>query len=66
MGFPGGPLVKNLPVNAEDMSSTPDPGRSHMPWGKTKPVHHNYGTCILEPVSHNKGRQHDEKLVHCN
>ena len=41
MGFPGGPLVKNLPANAEDMSSTLDPGRSHMPWGKTKPVHHN-------------------------
>jgi len=25
-------VVKNQPVNAEDMGSIPDPGRSHMPW----------------------------------
>ena len=30
-GFPGGSVVKNLPVNAGDMSLIPDPGRSHMP-----------------------------------
>ena len=24
-------MVKNLPANAEDMGSIPDPGRSHMP-----------------------------------
>ena len=29
--FPGGPLVKNLPANAEDMSSVPGLGRSPMP-----------------------------------
>ena len=28
--FPGGPVVKNLPVNAGDTGSNPDPGRSHM------------------------------------
>ena len=28
MGFPGGPLVKNLPANAGDTSSIPGPGRS--------------------------------------
>ena len=31
--FPGGPVVKNLPTNAGDMSSVPGLGRSHMPWG---------------------------------
>ena len=31
MGFPGGSVVKNLPANAEDRSSIPYPGRSHMP-----------------------------------
>ena len=31
-GFPGGAVVKNLPANAGDMGSSPDPGRSHMPW----------------------------------
>ena len=28
--FPGGLVVKNLPANAGDMASIPDPGRSHM------------------------------------
>ena len=31
--FPGGPVVKNLPVKAEFMGSTYCLGRSHMPWG---------------------------------
>ena len=29
--FPGGLVVKNLPANAGDTRSIPDPGRSHMP-----------------------------------
>ena len=29
-GFPGGAVVENLPVNAEDMGSSPGLGRSHM------------------------------------
>ena len=31
--FPGGPVVKNLPVNARDVGSTSDLGRFHMLWG---------------------------------
>ena len=34
MGFPGGPVVKNLPWSARDNSSIPGPGRSYMPWGR--------------------------------
>ena len=30
-GFPGGAVVENLPANAGDTSSSPGPGRSHMP-----------------------------------
>jgi len=30
---PGGPVVKNLPVNAGDMSLIPALGRLHMLWG---------------------------------
>ena len=30
-GFPGGPVVKNPPANAGDMSWIPGLGRSHMP-----------------------------------
>ena len=32
-GFPGGPVVKNLPCKAGDTSSIPGLGRSHMPRG---------------------------------
>jgi len=31
--FPGGPVVKNLLANAEDMGSIPGPARSYMMWG---------------------------------
>ena len=31
-GFPGHLVVKNLPVNAEDMGPVPGLGRSHMSW----------------------------------
>ena len=30
-GFPGGPVVENLPANAGDTGSSPGLGRSHMP-----------------------------------
>ena len=30
-GFPGVPVVKNLPCNARDTGSIPDPGIRHMP-----------------------------------
>ena len=31
-GFLCGSVVKNLPANAEDIGSIPDPGRSHLLW----------------------------------
>ena len=36
--FPGGPVVKNPPVNARDTSSIPGPVRSQMPWGNEVPA----------------------------
>ena len=56
LGFPGGTVVKNPPANARDMGLSPGPGRSHMRRA-TKPMHHNYWPCALEPVSHNYGAQ---------
>ena len=41
LDFPGGPVVKNLPANARDTGSIPDPGRSHMPQA-TKLMRHKY------------------------
>ena len=54
LGFPGGPVVENLPANAGDTVSIPGPGRFHMPpQGNEagapqllKPIH-------LEPALHN-------------
>jgi len=31
--FPNGPVVKDIPANAEDTGSIPGQGRFHMPWG---------------------------------
>ena len=39
--FPGGTVVKNPPVNAGDMGSSPGPGNPTCR-GATKPVRHNY------------------------
>ena len=76
--FPGGPMVKNLPANAEDMGTISGPGRFHMSWA-TKPLCHNYWahppepTChnywslhALGPVFHNKRRHCNEKPEHHN
>ena len=38
MDFPGGPVVKNSPANAEDTGSIPGPGRSHMTWSNKVPM----------------------------
>jgi len=44
--FPVGPVVKNLPCNAEAISSIPDLRRSPMPWGNKVCV-----SQILSPCS---------------
>ena len=47
--FPGGAVVKNLPANAGDWVQAlvrEDPKCC----GATKPVHHNYWACALEPA----------------
>ena len=58
LGFPGGPVVGNLPASAGDTGSSPGPGRSHMSWSNCVPqlpraALHNCWACALEPVSHN-------------
>ena len=54
-GFSGGSVVTNLPANARATGSAPDPGRAHLPQS-TKPEHHNYWACALEPRSCNYWR----------
>ena len=41
MDFPGDPVAKNLPANAEDMSSISALEKFHMQ-GATKPIHHSH------------------------
>ena len=52
MGFPGGSVVKNPPVNAGDMGLIPIPGRSHMLQSNwtfvIEPGNHNYWACVLQ------------------
>ena len=52
LGFPGGSVLKNPSVNAEDTGSTPDPGDLTSCWA-AKPVCHNYRACALEAESCN-------------
>ena len=64
--FPGDTVVKNPPVNAGNMSSTPGLERSHVP---TEPL----STCATttEPMCPgallcNKRSHSNEKSTHCN
>ena len=50
-GFPGAPVVKNLPCNAEDAGLTP--GLGSTPCGATKIMHYNFSAHALEPESRN-------------
>ena len=40
--FPGGPVVKNLPSNVEDLGSIPSRGTKVPHAWATKPTRHNY------------------------
>ena len=50
LGFPGGPVDKNQPAKAKDMSLIPGPERSHMPHRATEPVCHNYWSPCAESL----------------
>ena len=64
--FPGGPVVKNLPANTEDMGSIPSQETKILCLWATKPMHHNYWSpCAREPVPH-KRSHYNGKLKHCN
>ena len=60
LGFPGGPVVKNLPCNARDTGLISGLGRSYMPWEQLslcvttiEPSLWSLGTATTEPTSHN-------------
>ena len=55
-GFPGGSGVKNLPANAGDTGSIPDPGKSHLPpTEKLRPCATTAEPVLQEPQSCNFG-----------
>ena len=56
--FPGDPVVKNAPANAEDTGLIP--GLKDFIWCKAAKLVH------LEPMRHNKRSHHNKKLVHDN
>ena len=55
IGFPGGPVIENLPTNAGDMRSICGLGRFHMPWGQLS---------LCTTAEH--GNHHNEKSTHHN
>ena len=65
-GFPGGSVIKSPPANAGDRGSIPDPGRSHMTCGTTKPMHDNSWAWAVQLMLYNKRRHHNEKPEHHN
>ena len=46
MNFPGGPVVKNLPTNAEDTDSIPGLGRSHIATEQLSPCTTTTEACM--------------------
>ena len=66
--LPGGPVVENMPANANDMGSIPGLERSHVPlsnWGAIEPVCHNYWARVpSSPMLCNKRSQRTEKPTH--
>ena len=78
-GFPGGSVLKNLPANAGDTGSIPDPRRFQMPWSNLSPCitiaewaydldprnHNHWSPCNVKPVLHERSGW-NEKPVHCN
>ena len=78
-GFPGGSVLKNLPANAGDTGSIPDPRRFQMPWSNLSPCvtiaewaydldprnHNHWSPCTIKPVLHERSGW-NEKPVHCN
>ena len=61
---PGGPVVKNLPVNAGDTDSIPGPGRSHMPLGNQALVMQLLKPGRLEPRLCNRRSHGNEEPKH--
>ena len=63
--FPGGVVVKNPPPNAGTQVRSLD-REDPTCCGATKPMHHNYSACALEPVLRNKKSHRNEKPAHRN
>ena len=42
LGFPGGSVVRNLPISEGDKGLIPDLGRSHMPQSTAIKTQHGY------------------------
>ena len=61
--FPGDPVFKNPLVNAGDMGATPNLRKFHRRKA-TKPAHHNYWACALEPSSCSYWRKRLEPVLH--
>ena len=65
-GFLGGPVVENLPCNAEDTGSIPGLGRSYVLWSNLAQVPQLLSRRALEPMLHNERSHSSETPSHGN
>ena len=59
-------MVKNPPANAGDTGSSPDLGKSHMPWSNQAHAPQLLKLVRLEPELHNKRSHRNKKPAHHN
>ena len=70
MDFPGGPVVKNPPANAEGAGLIFGPGRFHMPQGNQAHAPQLLSPCATTTEAHtpqslcSKRSHHSEKSMH--
>ena len=65
--FPGSPVIKNPPSNAEDIvQSLVWELRSHKPWRNRARAPQLLSLPALEPMLCNERNHHDKKPGHCN
>ena len=61
--FPGGPMVKNPPVNAGDTGPTPGLGRVHMPQSDETHGHLEPALCSKRSQQSGKPANHSSRIA---
>ena len=63
-GFPGGPVVKNLPANQEDLGSTPSGWKLHIARSNETRARQLLKATHLEPGLHKRSHRNEQPTYH--